>query len=204
MFFINRIPPEGIRIGPNTYQAGQLKTILIGISVILFFFSSTIGTVFWIVGMSSILLFVIFIYIFGSKRSWRGFSPCLIYPPPTLPHSLTHTFAYFFFRSHRCQRRYDSRTRCSDAGGCRGRVRFCRLKERNSPLPQSSLSYPSLTALFNKSTPHSFILYHFFKGSFFKGSDWVVGTGYRSGLLRFKKIFRYHCIVVQRVYIVVL
>jgi uncharacterized protein (DUF486 family) len=51
MYFINRIPPEGVRIGSNTYQAGQLKTILIGISVILFFFSSTIGTVFWIVGM---------------------------------------------------------------------------------------------------------------------------------------------------------
>ncbi|KAG0058937.1 hypothetical protein BGZ89_000849 [Linnemannia elongata] len=56
MYFINRIPPEGVRIGSNTYQAGQLKTILIGISVVLFFFSSTIGTVFWVVGASAVTI----------------------------------------------------------------------------------------------------------------------------------------------------
>ncbi|KAG0249221.1 hypothetical protein BG011_009499 [Mortierella polycephala] len=56
MYFISKIPPEGVVIGSNTFQAGQLKTGLICIAVVLFFFSSTIGTVFWIVGASAVTI----------------------------------------------------------------------------------------------------------------------------------------------------
>ncbi|KAF9936676.1 hypothetical protein BGZ75_007054 [Mortierella antarctica] len=56
MYFISRIPAEGITIGSNTFQAAQLKTGLICIAVVLFFFSSTIGTVFWIVGASAVTI----------------------------------------------------------------------------------------------------------------------------------------------------
>ncbi|KAF8929727.1 PRA1 family protein-domain-containing protein [Dissophora ornata] len=56
MHFIQRVPPEGITIGQSRFQASQLKMGLIAISVILFFLSSTIGTVFWIVGASAVVI----------------------------------------------------------------------------------------------------------------------------------------------------
>lgn len=48
--YISKVPPEGVIIGQNTYTARQLQTGLTCLAVPLFFFSSTIGTVFWIIG----------------------------------------------------------------------------------------------------------------------------------------------------------
>lgn len=172
MYFINRIPPEGVRIGSNTYQTGQLKTVLIGISVVLFFFSSTIGTVFWVVGMSS--HFIIFIYIILFCHN-----VCLICPPPTLPQLLTLLLFVRPLISCRCQRCHDPRTRCSDAGGCRGRIRFCRLKEEVLFLSSLIIS-PTLC---NKS-PHSFIFSYF--------SRVLVGSRVLGSGLSCFKICRYH------------
>ncbi|KAF9897643.1 hypothetical protein BX616_005229 [Lobosporangium transversale] len=55
-FGLQRVPPEGITIGQARFLPGQLKTALIGISVVLFFISSTIGTVFWIIGASAVTI----------------------------------------------------------------------------------------------------------------------------------------------------
>ncbi|KAI7822938.1 PRA1 family protein-domain-containing protein [Gamsiella multidivaricata] len=56
MHFLQRVPPEGITIGQSRFQASQLKMGLIIISVILFFLSSTVGTVFWIVGAGAFFI----------------------------------------------------------------------------------------------------------------------------------------------------
>lgn len=50
---ISCVPAEGVVIGKNTYNARQLQTGLVCVSVPLFFFSSTIGTIFYIIGMNS-------------------------------------------------------------------------------------------------------------------------------------------------------
>lgn len=47
---ISKVPPGGVVIGGSTYNARQLQTGLVCAAVPLFFFSSTIGTIFWIVG----------------------------------------------------------------------------------------------------------------------------------------------------------
>ncbi|KAF9181072.1 hypothetical protein BGZ51_005676 [Haplosporangium sp. Z 767] len=51
---ISKVPPGGVVIGTNTYNARQLQTGLVCAAVPLFFFSSTIGTIFWIVGASAV------------------------------------------------------------------------------------------------------------------------------------------------------
>ncbi|KAG0004880.1 hypothetical protein BGZ80_008570 [Entomortierella chlamydospora] len=53
LYFIQRIPAEGVQIGSSRFQASQLKFGLIGISIILFFISSLFGTFFWIIGASA-------------------------------------------------------------------------------------------------------------------------------------------------------
>ncbi|KAF9107185.1 hypothetical protein BGX29_007086 [Mortierella sp. GBA35] len=53
---ISNVPPEGIVIGQNTYNARQLQTGLACVAVPLFFFSSTIGTIFYIVGASAVTI----------------------------------------------------------------------------------------------------------------------------------------------------
>lgn len=53
MHFISKVPPEGTVIGSTTYSARQLQTGLMIVSVPLFFFSSTIGTIFYIIGKLS-------------------------------------------------------------------------------------------------------------------------------------------------------
>ena len=50
---ISCVPTEGVVIGKNTYNARQLQTGLVCVSVPLFFFSSTIGTIFYIIGTIS-------------------------------------------------------------------------------------------------------------------------------------------------------
>ncbi|KAF9164733.1 hypothetical protein DFQ27_007411 [Actinomortierella ambigua] len=55
-YYISRVPPEGVQIGQSTFTPRQLQTGLIGISIPLFFFSSTIGTVFWIIGASAVTI----------------------------------------------------------------------------------------------------------------------------------------------------
>ncbi|KAF9297506.1 hypothetical protein BGZ74_009783 [Mortierella antarctica] len=56
MYFISRVPPEGVVIASNTFTPGQLRTYMIIASVPLFFLSSTLGTIFWIVGASAVLI----------------------------------------------------------------------------------------------------------------------------------------------------
>jgi len=56
MYVIARVPPEGLTLGSSTFNARQLQTGLICIAVPLFFFSSTLGTVFWIVGASAVTI----------------------------------------------------------------------------------------------------------------------------------------------------
>ncbi|KAK3826463.1 MAG: PRA1 family protein-domain-containing protein [Linnemannia elongata] len=51
---ISCVPTEGVVIGKNTYNARQLQTGLVCVSVPLFFFSSTIGTIFYIIGASTV------------------------------------------------------------------------------------------------------------------------------------------------------
>ena len=50
MYLISTVPPEGIVIGANRYHPRQLQTGLACAAVPLFFFSSTIGTIFYIIG----------------------------------------------------------------------------------------------------------------------------------------------------------
>lgn len=50
MHYISKVPPEGVVIGKTTYSARQLQTGLVCVAVPLFFFSSTIGTIFYIIG----------------------------------------------------------------------------------------------------------------------------------------------------------
>ncbi|KAF9336703.1 hypothetical protein BG006_007770 [Podila minutissima] len=52
--YISKVPPEGVVIGQNTYTARQLQTGLTCLAVPLFFFSSTVGTIFWIIGASAV------------------------------------------------------------------------------------------------------------------------------------------------------
>ncbi|KAF9927481.1 hypothetical protein BGZ67_007455 [Mortierella alpina] len=54
MHYISKVPPEGVVIGNTTYSARQLQTGLVCVAVPLFFFSSTIGTVFYIIGASAV------------------------------------------------------------------------------------------------------------------------------------------------------
>ncbi|KAG0057213.1 hypothetical protein BGZ83_000626 [Gryganskiella cystojenkinii] len=56
MYFISRVPPEGINIGSSTWNPRQLQSALICVAIPLFFFSSTLGTVFWIVGASAVTI----------------------------------------------------------------------------------------------------------------------------------------------------
>ncbi|KAG0052283.1 hypothetical protein BGZ83_002789 [Gryganskiella cystojenkinii] len=55
-YYISKVPPEGVVIGTNTYTRSQLQTGLMCISVPLFFFSSTIGTIFYIIGASAVTI----------------------------------------------------------------------------------------------------------------------------------------------------
>jgi len=50
LYFISRVPPEGVQIAGSTFTPGQLRTYMMIASIPLFFLSSTIGTIFWIVG----------------------------------------------------------------------------------------------------------------------------------------------------------
>ncbi|KAF9982911.1 hypothetical protein BGZ65_002377 [Modicella reniformis] len=52
--FISKIPPEGIVIGEDRYNPRQLRTGLGCIAVPLFFYSSTLGTIFYIIGASAV------------------------------------------------------------------------------------------------------------------------------------------------------
>ncbi|KAF8931854.1 hypothetical protein BGZ58_007376 [Dissophora ornata] len=54
MYFISTVPPEGIVIGVNRYNPRELQTGLACAAVPLFFFSSTIGTIFYIIGASAV------------------------------------------------------------------------------------------------------------------------------------------------------
>ncbi|KAF9350120.1 hypothetical protein BGX26_011665 [Mortierella sp. AD094] len=54
MHFISKVPQEGIIIGANKYNPRQLQTGLVCVAVPLFFFSSTIGTIFYIIGASAV------------------------------------------------------------------------------------------------------------------------------------------------------
>ncbi|KAG0200257.1 hypothetical protein BGX28_006644 [Mortierella sp. GBA30] len=54
MHYISKVPPEGVVIGTSTYSARQLQTCLVCVAVPLFFFSSTIGTIFYIIGASAV------------------------------------------------------------------------------------------------------------------------------------------------------
>ncbi|KAF9368470.1 hypothetical protein BGX21_006565, partial [Mortierella sp. AD011] len=54
MYFISKVPQEGIIIGLNRYNPRQLQTGLVCVAVPMFFFSSTIGTIFYIVGASAV------------------------------------------------------------------------------------------------------------------------------------------------------
>ncbi|KAF9201978.1 hypothetical protein BGZ49_007834 [Haplosporangium sp. Z 27] len=54
MHFISKVPQEGIIIGSNKYNPRQLQTGLVCVAVPLFFFSSTIGTIFYIIGASAV------------------------------------------------------------------------------------------------------------------------------------------------------
>ncbi|GJJ76623.1 PRA1 family protein 1 [Entomortierella parvispora] len=56
MHFISKVPPEGTVIGSTTYSARQLQTGLMIVAVPLFFFSSTIGTIFYIIGASAVTI----------------------------------------------------------------------------------------------------------------------------------------------------
>ncbi|KAF9584413.1 hypothetical protein BGW38_006555 [Lunasporangiospora selenospora] len=56
MHYISRVPPEGVVIGSSTWTPRQLQTGLMCVSIPLFFFSSTIGTVFWIIGASAVTI----------------------------------------------------------------------------------------------------------------------------------------------------
>ncbi|KAF9928726.1 hypothetical protein FBU30_002144 [Linnemannia zychae] len=51
---ISKVPAEGVIIGQSRYFAHQLQTGLVCVSVPLFFFSSTIGTIFYIIGASTV------------------------------------------------------------------------------------------------------------------------------------------------------
>ncbi|KAI7819805.1 hypothetical protein BC939DRAFT_479326 [Gamsiella multidivaricata] len=53
---ISKVPPEGLMLGENRYNKSQLQTGMACIAVPLFFFSSTIGTIFYIVGASAVTI----------------------------------------------------------------------------------------------------------------------------------------------------
>ncbi|KAI1319060.1 hypothetical protein EDD11_004949 [Mortierella claussenii] len=50
MHFISKVPPEGLIFGTTRYNPRQLQTGLFCVAVPMFFFSSTVGTVFYIIG----------------------------------------------------------------------------------------------------------------------------------------------------------
>ncbi|ORZ11365.1 PRA1 family protein-domain-containing protein [Lobosporangium transversale] len=54
MHFISKVSPEGIIVGTTRYNPRQLQTGLACAAVPLFFFSSTLGTIFYIVGASAV------------------------------------------------------------------------------------------------------------------------------------------------------
>ncbi|KAG0240037.1 PRA1 family protein-domain-containing protein [Mortierella sp. GBAus27b] len=56
MFLLQRVPPEGLAIGNFRIDVSQLRIGVIVISVILFFFSSPVSTVFWIMFASAMLI----------------------------------------------------------------------------------------------------------------------------------------------------
>ncbi|KAK3813374.1 MAG: PRA1 family protein-domain-containing protein [Benniella sp.] len=56
MFLLQRVPPEGLAVGNFRIEVSQLRIAVIVISVILFFFSSPVSTVFWIVFASGMVI----------------------------------------------------------------------------------------------------------------------------------------------------
>jgi len=54
MHIISRLPSEGIVIGDDRYNPRQLRTGLSMIAVPLFFYSSTLSTIFYIIGKHSL------------------------------------------------------------------------------------------------------------------------------------------------------
>lgn len=50
MHFISKVPAEGIVIGEERYNPRQLRTGLGFVAVPLFFYSSTLSTIFYIIG----------------------------------------------------------------------------------------------------------------------------------------------------------
>ncbi|KAG0245931.1 hypothetical protein BGX31_005449 [Mortierella sp. GBA43] len=54
LHFISKVPPTGIVLGEERYTPNQLRTGLGFIAVPLFFYSSTLSTIFYIIGASSV------------------------------------------------------------------------------------------------------------------------------------------------------
>ncbi|KAG0301951.1 hypothetical protein BGZ98_007919 [Dissophora globulifera] len=53
-YLISQVPPEGFVVGVNRYTPRQLQSGLVCVAIPLFFFSSTIGTIFYIIGASAV------------------------------------------------------------------------------------------------------------------------------------------------------
>lgn len=78
MHFISKVPPEGIVIGDERYNPRQLRTGLGFVAVPLFFYSSTLSTIFYIIGEYLQQLHTLLKSCLGIKRVD---SPCCLPVP---------------------------------------------------------------------------------------------------------------------------